>query len=104
MEIIRRAASNKRLQEIKHVDFATAKKVRELWHGSHPRSIAMRLIDKLIECHGVEYLGQHKRTGEPVYYCNSGDAYATTIVFHGDVMHVACWADYVETGLVKTNQ
>ena len=51
--------------------------------------------------HGVEYLGDHKRAGVSVYYCNAGDAYAPTLCFTGGRLFVACWGDLVESGAIR---
>lgn len=59
-------------------------------------------IDLAGEYHGVEYLGQHARTGLPVEYCNAGDTYAGTIAFIGTRLIVSTWGDLVESGRVKT--
>lgn len=60
------------------------------------------LIDFILRTYGVEYLGTLKRTGEGVHYCNAGDSYSTTVIFIGDRLKVACWADYVERNLIHT--
>ena len=56
----------------------------------------MAIIDKILHTHGVEYLGRHKRTGEPVHYCNAGDPYTGTLLFRGARMFIGCWGDLVE--------
>jgi hypothetical protein len=53
--------------------------------------------------HGVEYLGEMKRARPwpvHVYYCNTGDTYAGTILFIGPRMVVGCWGDLVERGSI----
>jgi hypothetical protein len=97
----RRAASSKRLQEIKDVTPEIASKVRKVWKTVTNRQEARDQIDKLIETHGVEFLGVNRRTGYDVYYCNAGDTYSTTILFHGLVMSVGCWGDLVEANLIR---
>lgn len=95
-------ASIKRLCEIKDVTPEIAKKVRFYWNNpkAFPRDLRMKLINALIETHGVEYLGQHKRTGSQIEYCNAGDVYATTILFEGDHLRVGCWGDLAERNMV----
>jgi hypothetical protein len=97
----RRAASSKRLQEIKDVTPEITAKVRKVWKTVHKRDEARAQIDKLIETHGVEFLGVHRRTGYDVYYCNAGDTYATTILFHGLILSVGCWGDLVEANMIR---
>ena len=50
--------------------------------------------------HGLEYLGENKRTGFDVHYLNTGDAYTSTLIFHNGTMRVSCWGDLVERGTV----
>jgi hypothetical protein len=88
------------LMQIKDVTEEMATLIRHIWHTEHNRLVARQRIDGVINTHGVEYLGHHKRRHLPVWYCNAGDTYATTVVFFGPVMRVACWGDYVERGLV----
>lgn len=98
---MRTCASVKALQDVHHVDKATADKVREVWHTVANRKNAREQIDALIGTHGVEYLGTNKRTGDAVYYCNAGDAYATTVIFQGLHMRVGCWGDLIERNTVR---
>lgn len=97
----RRAASTLNLQQIKDVTPEIAAKVREVWKTVTIRDEARRQIDKLIDTHGVEFLGVHRETGYDVYYCNAGDTYATTILFHGLNMWVGCWGDLVERNRIR---
>jgi hypothetical protein len=97
----RRAASSKRLQEIKDVTPQIAAQVRKVWKTVTNRKDARDQIDKLIETYGVEFLGVHRSTGYDVYYCNAGDTYATTILFHGLNMTVGCWGDLVEGNRIR---
>lgn len=123
---MRRAASIKAICQIKDIDRATAVIIRHVWleagrqellalaethgitlHHGYAESLnylRALIIDKLAGTHGVEHLGEHRRTGLDVDYCNAGDTYASTIIFHGDVMHVACWGDYVERGAVRESR
>lgn len=97
----RRPASIKALTTIKDVTEEDAKRIRLIWKSVRPRREARDQIDTIIRTHGIEYLGIHRRIGCDVYYCNAGDTYATTIVFLGGTMRVACWGDYIERNLVK---
>lgn len=114
----RTAASLKNLETIKDVDRELAKRVRAVWRGDldavraafpdtdkvidsyyhqpGARELRRVIIDKMIDTCGVEYLGQLKRSGEHVYYCNAGDTYAGTILFIGQRLVVGCWGDLVE--------
>lgn len=78
----------------------------EAYYASHysapkTREVKRALIDRLFGTHGVEYLGQHRRTGDSIYYCNAGDSYASTIIFHGHRLQVGCWGDLIERRAVR---
>jgi len=98
---LRKCASAKALQTIKDVTPDDAEKIRKAWRTIGNRQAAREAIDAILRTYGVEYLGQHKRTREHVYYCNSGESYATTVLFSGLRMHVGCWADLVEKNLIR---
>jgi hypothetical protein len=89
------------LMQIKDVTEEDATKIRHIWYTVGNRPIARQRIDGVLRTSGVEFLGHHKRRHLPVWYCNAGDTYATTVVFMGPVMRVACWGDYVERNLVE---
>jgi hypothetical protein len=98
---MRTAASIKSLTQIKDVTPEMAKQVRNVWKNMRGRIDAQNEINKLIDTHGVEFLGFHKRTGCPIYYCNAGDGYTGTVMFAQNRMYVGCWADLVERNLVR---
>lgn len=100
----RRAATVDALMQIKDVTKEDALKIRSIWKTTKSRQEAREEIDKVLRTYGVEYLGQHKRTGRAVYYCNTGESYASTLVFIGPSLYVGCWADYVEKNLVVSPQ
>lgn len=97
----RTAPSVQSLMSIKDVTEENAVEIRHIWHTVPNRAEARKQINEVLRTHGVEYLGHHKRHWVPVYYCNAGDTYATTVVFLGPIMRVACEGDYVEHKLVK---
>lgn len=97
----RRPASIKALTTIKDVTPEDAKEIRRIWLSVRKRQEARDAIDTVLRTFGVEYLGIHRTSGEDTYYCNAGDTYATTVVFIGKTMRVACWGDYIERNLVK---
>jgi IS4 transposase len=101
---MRTCASVKSLTSIKDVTEDDAKQIRKIWQTVNSRSEARSQIDKVLRTFGVEYLGQHKRNGEHIYYCNTGESYASTVIFSGLHMRVGCWADLVEKNLIKENQ
>lgn len=100
----RRAATVDALMQIKDVTKEDALKIRHIWKTTKSRSTAREGIDKVLRTYGIEYLGQHRRTGRDVYYCNTGESYASTVVFIGPSLYVNCWADYVEKNLVVSPQ
>jgi hypothetical protein len=95
------APSVQNLMSIKDVTEEDAIKIRHIWHTVGNRPTARAEIDGVLRTMGVEYLGHHKRRYLPMYFCNAGDTYATTVVFMGPVMRVACCGDYVERNLVE---
>ena len=94
------APSTTTLMEIKDVTEENAIEIRHIWHTEPDRLVARRRIDDVLDTHGVEYLGHHKRRHLPVWYANAGDTYATTVLFFGPVMRVATIGDYVERDLI----
>lgn len=101
---MRTCASVKALTSIKDVTEDDATQIRKIWQTVKSRSEARSQIDKVLRTFGVEYLGQHKRNGEHVYYCNTGDTYTSTVMFSGLRMFVACWGDLVEKNLIHEVQ
>lgn len=97
----RRAPSIAALMTIKDVTRADALAIRNAWHTIKNRGEARAAIDRILHTQGVEYLGQHKRTGEHIYYCNAGDTYASTVIFCGLSARVACWGGIVERGAIR---
>jgi hypothetical protein len=79
---------------IKDVTEEDAIKIRHIWHTESNRPVARQRIDGVLRTSGVEFLGHHKRRHLPVWYCNAGDTYATTVLFMGPVMRVACCGDF----------
>lgn len=124
-----RASSVKVLCEIKDVTEETAKLIRAVWKAldadelievledTGNKELADRIshhqllshfkrdtIDQLLGTYGIEYLGRNRRTRDSVYYCNAGETYATTILFHGDNLIVTTMGDYVEAGLLDREE
>lgn len=79
---------------------AIVKRGNGYYRNHSTREIKRELINDLAGFHGIEYLGQLRRSHEHVYYCNAGDPYATTLVFIDNRMIVSCWGHYVENGLI----
>lgn len=113
-----RAALPDKLMQIKDVTMEDAVKIRSIWHAKTwqdlealglPdtedrvafRRVKREMIDEVLRTHGVEFLGRNKRTGIPVYYCNAGDTYTTTIMFEGNVLSVGCWGYLVERNMIR---
>lgn len=101
MKTNRRAASVERLMEIKDVTEEDAKAIRRLWHNDPITRKVREKIDAILRTSGVEYMGEHKRSGHHVYYCNAGDPYATTVLFIGPRLVVGCWGDLAEANAVR---
>lgn len=93
----RRCAPISALEQIKDMDPLQAQAIRLRWKDTgNSVSYCRKVIDELAGTCGVEFLGYHKRTGLAVHYCNGGDPYATTIIFHGLNLQVGCWGDLIE--------
>jgi hypothetical protein len=102
-----KAPSIKRLEEALNISREQAKLVRASIHNANlnGRSIevAMDIIDKTIETHGVEAINQSdlwdKFWCECRYlYCNAGDTYCPTIIYDTlkECFILASWGDLVE--------
>jgi hypothetical protein len=74
-------------------------------------TLALHAIDGVLGTYGVEALGDvdmetmedvDMHDGPPFQYCNTGDSYAATLVYHrdADCIRIECWADLVEKGRV----
>jgi hypothetical protein len=100
----RTAASVARLQEIKDVTEEEAERIRFVWKNTAKRQDAREEIDSILRTCGVELLGAHTSDGAAVHYCNAGDTYATTVLFHQHHLTVGCIGDFVERKLVKEFQ
>lgn len=118
-----RASSVSNLTDIKDVTEADAALIRALWKAEsweqlvaiYPEAEAVRTyqratglrqikrycVDKILNTCGIEHLGYDTRANRHVYYCNAGDAYATTVCFVGDSLVATCWSYYVERGTIK---
>lgn len=62
-------------------------------------TMALHAIDRALGTYGVESLGpRHTMQPPPYEYCNTGDTYATTLVYKRatDNLYIACWGDIVE--------
>lgn len=98
----RTCAGVKALMEIKDVTAEDARAIRYAWKTRlASRFEARDEVDRILRTCGVEFLGFDKRSGRSVYYCNAGDTYATTVIFHGPRMTVGCWGDLVERNRVR---
>lgn len=74
-------------------------------NGLRPLSSVKReLIATVGGFHGVEYLGVNRRTGKGVRYCNAGETYAPTLIFHGRTLSVGCWGDLIERRIVRAEE
>lgn len=78
-----------------------AEYARQCFNPPDTRILRRMAVDSVIETYGVEYLGVHRRTGAHIYYCNTGDTYATTVLFSGAHLRVGCWGDLVEHDAIR---
>lgn len=75
--------------------------VRMCFSAPSRMEVRRRVCDELLENFGVEFLGEHRRTGAGVYYSNAGETYAATLIFHGNHAYIGCWGDIVERNAVR---
>ena len=114
-----RAASLKSLLEIKDLSEEDALLIRAIWKAPSKQAVAelyvgiyevekafhtplkltplkRHCIDQILQTSGVEHLGYCNIANRHIYYCNAGDAYATTACFVGDSLTVTNWGYYAE--------
>lgn len=77
--------------------------MRATMEGKHPHAWtprkAMEILDDILGTHGVEYIpAGHNAKSPAIHYCNTGDAYGTTILLVRGKWRVGCWGDIVERG------
>ena len=100
MTHVRKAPSVKALMTIKNITRADAEKIRTVWKTIENSRQAREAVDSILRTYGVVYIGRHKRTGRNVYYANTGETYARTVIFSGPRAYVSCWGDIVEKNLI----
>jgi len=63
-------------------------------------TLVLHAIDLILGTSGVEVLGEPEdfRSAPPYEYCNTGDSYGTTLVYHrdADAIRIGSWADIAE--------
>lgn len=94
--LLRTAASIKTLMTIKDVTRKDAEDIRNAWFCIVDRKTAREEVNHILRTFGVEYLGQHKRTLQHIFYCNAGDTYAPTVLFSDSRLYVGCWGDLLD--------
>lgn len=97
---VRKAPSVKALMTIKDVTLDDAEKIRTAWKTVENSRQAREAVDSILRTYGVVYIGRHKRTGRRIYYANTGETYARTVIFSGPRAYVGCWGDLVEKNLI----
>lgn len=75
---------------------------RRMHLNAGPITLKRLAVNMAGNFYGVEYIGRCKRSGQSVYYCNAGDAYAATLIFKGKRLTVGCWGDLIESGAIDT--
>jgi hypothetical protein len=70
--------------------------------GMWRRTIALHAIDRILGTCGVEPLGKVHMRGPPYEYCNAGDPWTTTLIYHRsvDALRIGCWGDLAERNYV----
>lgn len=73
--------------------------LRSCYHWPSRHHIRMTLADECLKTCGVEYIPAGTGSKSPVIeYCNTGDPYASTLIFVRGRYRVGCWGDIVERG------
>lgn len=108
LKLIRKVWREPQRTVVKRIAEAHAPKAlewaRACFNPPSTRAIRHRVIDELFETHGVEFLGVNRRTGEDMYYCNTGETYDATLIFHGRNMRISTWGDLVERNAIREAQ
>jgi hypothetical protein len=71
-------------------------------HSSREDEEKLKALDMLLDTHGVEWLAfeclrsDYSGSGDGFYYHNTGDTYASTLVFYRRRWRVSSWGDMVE--------
>lgn len=76
-----------------------AARVAECYHAPNTRDLRMTVLDSLdTGLHGAEgfVIGRRNGTQATVWYLNTGDTYAPTLVFWAGRYRVESWGDRVE--------
>jgi hypothetical protein len=78
--------------------YAAIHRVNDCYHDPSLADLRMTAINAEIECFGVEYV-QGRGASMSFEYCNTGDAYGTTIIRFSDGRYrVGDWGTIVERG------
>lgn len=73
--------------------------VSQCYHYPTPHALKMQMADELCDTCGVEYIPEgHNSKSPAIEYLNSGDTYATTLLYVRGNYRVGCWGDIVERG------
>lgn len=119
-DLRRTAASVAMLTQIKDVTEQDANRIRLVWYSAnwaslrlaYPelgvtessteafRAVLRECIDRILGTCGIHLLGYSVGRSVPVYYCNAGDTYATTVLFWGHNMRVGCIGSLLENNRV----
>lgn len=66
---------------------------RTYGHISHDYARHLEKVDKILNTHGVEGFLEN---GQDVTYCNAGDTYAMTVMYHNGKLKIGDWGTIVE--------
>lgn len=61
----------------------------------------LMILDRMLQTYGIEYLGKTKRGARHVWYLNTGDTYAATLVAIGRRLIVSDWGSLIESGTIR---
>jgi len=66
---------------------------RTYGHISHDWAAHLEKVDKILGTHGVEGIREH---GQEIEYCNTGESYALTVMYHNGKLKLGDWGSIVE--------
>ena len=73
--------------------------VRQCYNKPPLQTVKLTAADSILRTFGVEYISRGRGAKSPsIEYCNTGDTYASTLMWTRGRYIVGCWGDIVERG------
>ena len=78
---------------------ATDKWISSCYNHPSFHDVKMNMLDVALNTFGVEYIRRgHNQKSPAIEYCNTGDTYATTLLYIRGTYRVGDWGSIVERG------